>query len=538
MIRNLLAKIFGDSPSPRRSQSTRPLMRARYDAARTNDDNRRHWANADGLSAAAANSPGIRRTLRNRSRYEVANNSYARGIVLTLANDTIGTGPRLQLQVPMAEPASDDPKPKELYRLRQRHRRQQKYLQKVEREFQAWANEIDLAGKLRTMRMARAQDGEAFAVLVSNNRLRSRIKLDVRLVEAEQVTDTSVTGFGATGSASANADGIRFDEEGNPTEYRVLREHPGGSTGGATCTQQSDWIDAKDVIHWFRVDRPGQVRGLPEIMPALPLFAQLRRFTLATIAAAETAADFAAVMYSDAAALSDEEIEAAEAFEAIELEQRMMTTLPAGWKLAQIQAEHPSTTYEMFKREVLTEIGRCFNMPYNIAAGTSMKYNYASGRMDHQVYFKSIEVDQDDCERTALAKIITAWLDEAALIPDLIPPGLPLVAEWLIQWFWPGREHVDPAKEANAQQTRLKSGTTHRANEYARNGKDVDVEDERAAASYGLTVDEYRAKLVEATFGVLGSQPSADSDQEEDDDEEAEDRDESHDEDVTQESAQ
>ena len=45
----------------------------------------------------AAASPAVRRTLRNRARYEVANNSYARGIVLTLANDSIGTGPRLQL---------------------------------------------------------------------------------------------------------------------------------------------------------------------------------------------------------------------------------------------------------------------------------------------------------------------------------------------------------------------------------------------------------------------------------------------------------
>ncbi len=37
------------------------------------------------------------RPLRNRARYETANNSYARGIVNTLANDVIGTGPRLQL---------------------------------------------------------------------------------------------------------------------------------------------------------------------------------------------------------------------------------------------------------------------------------------------------------------------------------------------------------------------------------------------------------------------------------------------------------
>ena len=72
------------------------VIRAKFDSAQTTPDNRRHWANADGLSADVAASPDIRRTLRNRARYEVANNSYARGIVLTLANDVTGTGPRLQ----------------------------------------------------------------------------------------------------------------------------------------------------------------------------------------------------------------------------------------------------------------------------------------------------------------------------------------------------------------------------------------------------------------------------------------------------------
>ncbi len=56
------------------------------------------------------------------------------------------------------------------------------------------------------------------------------------------------------------------------------------------------------MIHYFRADRPGQSRGIPEITPALPLFAQLRRYTLAVLAAAETAADFAAVLYTDAPA--------------------------------------------------------------------------------------------------------------------------------------------------------------------------------------------------------------------------------------------
>ena len=73
------------------------VVRGRYDAAQTTSDNERHWANADFLAADAANSPEVRRALRCRARYEVANNSYAKGIVLTLANDVVGTGPRLQM---------------------------------------------------------------------------------------------------------------------------------------------------------------------------------------------------------------------------------------------------------------------------------------------------------------------------------------------------------------------------------------------------------------------------------------------------------
>ena len=62
-------------------------LHAKYDAAQTTRENLRHWAMADGLSADAAASSDVRKTLRQRARYEVSNNSYAKGIVLTLAND-------------------------------------------------------------------------------------------------------------------------------------------------------------------------------------------------------------------------------------------------------------------------------------------------------------------------------------------------------------------------------------------------------------------------------------------------------------------
>jgi capsid protein len=205
-------------------------------------------------------------------------------------------------------------------------------------------------------------------------------------------------------------------------------------------------------------------------MPALPLFAQLRRFTLAVIAAAETAADFAGILYTDAPAGG--EADAAEPFEPIELEQRALVTMPGGWKMSQLQAEQPATTYAEFKKEILNEIARCLNMPFNVAAGNSSGYNYASGRLDHQTYFKAIRVDQAHLECVVLDRLLAAWLDEAALIPGLLPADLGPFADWPHQWFWDGQEHVDPAKEASAQATRLANHTTTLAHEYARQGRD------------------------------------------------------------------
>jgi lambda family phage portal protein len=419
-------------------------LRARYDAAATTDNNRRHWLFADGLSANAANSPEVRRTLRNRARYEVANNSYARGIVLTLANDVIGTGPRLQL---LTENAAAN--------------------RRIEREFVRWSQAVRLPEKLRTMRQACAEDGEAFAIFTSNERLPGPIKLDLKLVEADQVTTPELK------LHHSGVDGIVFDEDGNPIEYDVLREHP-GDTSVVGFGQDYDRISAASMIHVFRVDRPGQARGIPELTPALPLFAMLRDYSLATLDAAKAAAYFAGIIYTDAPA--NGESDPVEPMDLIELERNALLTMPGGWKMGQLRAEHPSATYGEFKREILNEIARCLNMPFNIAAGNSSGYNYASGRLDHQTYFKSIRVEQSHIEAVVLDRILAAWFDEAVLIEGLLPSGLGPIAEWPHQWFWDGHEHVDPAKEANAQATRLTNHTTTLADEYARRGLDWETQ--------------------------------------------------------------
>jgi len=431
-------------------------VRARYDAAQTTTDNHRHWLLADGLSADAAASPAVRRTLRNRARYEVANNSYARGIVLTLANDCVGTGARLQLLGLSGDEA-----------------------RQVERAFMDWARVVDLAEKMRVMRVAQVEDGEAFALLTTNPRLASPAQLDLRLVEADQVTTPLFTTVMSAGLA---VDGIVFDGASNPIEYHLLRRHP-GDVGGFNLG--FDRVPATAMVHLFRPDRPGQRRGVPELTPALPIFADLRRYSQAVIAAAETAADYAGIAYTDAPAGG--EADPVEPMDTIHLEKRSLLTMPGGWRMEQMRAEQPTTTYPQFVQAKLNEACRCLNMPFNIAAGNSSGYNYASGRLDHQTYYKAIRVDQSRLANLVLDRVFAAWVQEAVLVAGYLPARLrdPTV-DWSHQWFWDGHEHVDPAKEANAQATRLENHTTTLADEYARKGQDWEVQVRQRARELAL----------------------------------------------------
>ena len=118
-----------------------------------------------------------------------------------LANDCIGTGPRLQMLSP-----SDD------------------LNDQIELDFMNWAGAVRLPAKLRTMRIARCQDGESFAVLTTNPKVANNIKLDITVIEADRVSGELDYN---QKTQQYSADGISFDTWGNPISYRVLKYHPG-----------------------------------------------------------------------------------------------------------------------------------------------------------------------------------------------------------------------------------------------------------------------------------------------------------------------
>lgn len=450
--------ILGPDGKPYRRQafgnSTRAL-RAKYDAAQTTPNNRKHWSAADLLSAREANSPQVRATLRSRSRYECHEaNSFAAGMIGSLANDTIGRGPRLQLELPNAE-----------------------HKVAVESQFGRWCRAVNLAGKLQTAHRAWVVDGESFISTSTNNRLRNDVKLDLHLTECDQIS--SPYGIAESYQSPNYVDGIVIDDYGNPQTYHRLKSHP-GDTFGSGLNEKTD-IDAGDMIHLFRRDRPGQMRGIPWLTTSLPLFAVLRRYTLAVLAAAESVASFGGVIYTDSPQATPASVDE---MDEIELELRSFLTLPEGWKMGQLKAEQPTTVYEMFRNAVMMEIARCIHMPLFKAIGSSAGYNYASVRMDLQAYIAAIKVIRHQYEVECLDRIFDMWLDEAFLIPGYLP-ALPAMRYGIPHsWMWDEPEHVDPSKVASSVETLWNLGL---------------LSDEEYHLSRGVDPDEHYARMERQT---------------------------------------
>lgn len=468
-----------------------PGARAKFDAASMSPESLRHWRGADNLSADAELLPSVRKTVVSRSRFEAANNGTLAGMLQTLADDTIGTGPRLQLFF-------DDPE----YDLDRDDSRERASLQRREIRFRKYAKAIRLPAKLRLARLAKARDGEVFFQKVINPRLSGVNKIDFVLYETEQVgsnTDKDVEDFYKNG-VPKEVDGILFDRAGNPDKYRFWRIHPGAINGVGALTDFY-LVPAENVIHYANFTRPGQHRGFPEIASSLTVFNDLRRYANAVVSAAETAADISLMLETDTIPdpedydLSDElndqgkRVRQLRFTDVVPIAKNSGVALPEGWKANQLKAEQPTSTYTAFYDAKVNEAARGLSMPFNVAKGNSSGYNYASGRLDHQVYYRKITIERREIEETVLDAVFDSWETIDRLC---FPEDYDFDFSTDHSWMWDGFAHVDPAKESSAQASRLASGTSTLQEECAAQGKDYEVvlrqlgHEARLKEKYGL----------------------------------------------------
>ena len=449
-------------------------INARFDLAQTTADNRRHWAEADNLSARAAISPAVRRVIRIRSRYEAENNSWYAGILRTATNHIVGCGPRLQV-------LTENPEANK----------------QLERAFGRWAKTIQFADKLRTAVEAYWRDGEVF-IMRSERPRNYPVTLDLRTFETEQVASPL---FGPIIADPFIDDGVRFDQATNEIEFFVLDRHPGSRIG--MTTTEGEWYPSREVLHLFRAERPGQTRGLPRATPALPLLPVMRRQQMATLFSAETAANFALYLKSNSPAI-DPTASPAD-FAEIEIARNMLTTLPSGWEVGQVEPKQPGPNYTEFQKHTLQSFARCTNMPYPLAAGTAQDSNFSSFKGDmRNLWRPEVLTEQDRIEVSIVEPIFRWFLEQAVFVPGLLD-GMPPIDAMDHRWHWPPLPDLDPVDTARAAEMRLATGQATLTQVHADAGQDWETEATRAATDFGVDVATYKAALFAKTFASPGA---------------------------------
>lgn len=408
-------------------------IQSSYDATRDGASFLAHWSNADHRSPNYAASSAVRRSLRSRSRFEVIeNNPYLAGMVLTLANDFTGSGPKTQIT----------------------DRRLSKTTQRfIEQEYEDWKAATKYRPKLWQQRMAKCTDGETFKKAYLSHRLETPVKFNVRVYEADYCTSEGVPD--AKQTELTEVDGIRFDKNQEPTDYFLLDEHPGGSTF-AMRALSGRWYPDRVVTHWYRPTRNWN-RGIPETAPSLPLCALLRRYTLAAVKAAETNSSLTAVLESQmpaAGGVFGGDADADDVFDTIPIEHDMFTILPFGYKFSTFNGGQPTIAYDPFVSALLREIARPLLVPFNLASGSSKDSNMATAIVDSHIYKEGGKQERMTCGECVLDPDFALWWQFARLIPGYLPADAiaigPAPPRHKDRWDPIGLDHTDPTKVANA----------------------------------------------------------------------------------------
>ena len=462
----MIANLWGRIASMFRSKP----IRAGMDLTRTTEENKKHWSDADALSGRATTVKQQRKTARERSRLEAMNNSWYAGMLRTAVNHIVGTGPRLQMQ-------TDDAS----------------FNRRIESAWTKWSASVGLVDKLRIIIESYWRDGEVFGMRAIQPSLMP-ISLDIRLYEGDQVSQPYWHVLDPT-----IEDGKRVDNLGNPVEYWIYDHHPGDLNIGHINLLKGNWYEADRIFHLFRADRPGQLRGIPRCSPAIDWLAHMRRFSKATLSAAEAAALWGVFVKTTGSQVVSATMP--QDFAAVEFERNVMNFLPEGWEPSQLRSDHPATTNEMYQRSELTYFARCANMPYSLAAGTSRDSNFSSAKMDiKNLWEPEVKSEQDAVNRIVLAPIFRWFLEDCVFVPGLLDGG-PAIAEIDFKFEWGPLPQSDELDVAKARQTRLESGQSSLLVEWSREGRDFELEMTKEAALRGVTVDDCIKQAFDRAYG-------------------------------------
>lgn len=155
-----------------------------------------------------------------------------------------------------------------------------------------------LAGIEAAVMRAVVMDGEAVVRLLRTRLTpRNPIGLELQVLEGDYI-DRNKNGMNGENRI---LQGVEINPRGRPVAYWLLPQHPGETWPlmPAVGPKSSTRTPADEVLHIFRQERPGQVRGVSWLAPVLPVLRDLTDYETALLVKAKIEACLAAVVNDD-----------------------------------------------------------------------------------------------------------------------------------------------------------------------------------------------------------------------------------------------
>jgi lambda family phage portal protein len=420
-------------PTALRALAHEQSIQARYEGAGVG---RRYdgWTTVTSGSANAEIYAGLVR-LRDRSRDLVRNNWAASRAVSVIANNVVGAG---------IIPSSDNPA--------------------VEQALLAWADTtacdadglMTLYGLQAQVMRAVAESGECL-VLRERRASSERLPLlfQLRVLEGDFI-DTLVDGPMPNGGRAIQ--GVEFDARGRRVAYHLFESHPGDQlwTGLRTSSRR---VPASEVLHIFRPDRPGQVRGVPWLSPVILKLRDFDEYEDAQLLRQKIAACYTAFVRRpdvgvpvDAGALGER------------VEPGMIELLAPGEDVT-FGSPPGVDGYADYSRITLREIASGIGLTYEALTGDLSQVNFSSARMGWLEFQRSIDHWREHVLMPMFLARVTDWILESAELQGLATGAS-------IRWTPPRREMINPVDEIKAAQDAIRAGLTSRREEIRKLGRD------------------------------------------------------------------
>lgn len=369
--------------------------------------------------------------LKERSRDMERNNGYSKNAIRYIGNNVVGTG-IMATPVSLTGNKVDEDKVKAIWK--------------------AWSNGLDcdfdglqnFYGIQKMIMKTAAKSGSCLVRKVWKKYKKGKISLELQVLDPDFL-DRSRTGV-EFDNGEYMFHGIQYDKNCKRKAYWLYDRHP------LDFKVESKAVPADDIIHFFYVEDPGQVDGLPFNSSVLLSTRDFDEYVDAQLMKQKVAACFAGFITTDADGLGIN-TDAANSEPGIDrIQPGIMQKLARG---ESVTFSNPPTTegFGEFARQSL--LGQAAGMGLSFAGytGDLSQVNFSSGRMGWLAEHRNFEDLQWNCMIPMFCDRVWGWFIKAAYLSGLIDD-----ANMGVTWTPPRREMIDPVKETKALSEMVRNG--------------------------------------------------------------------------------